>query len=72
MTLPLFCFKQGPDDCDFDDEAGWCVWRNVEPKRPWYLQSGQTSSLNTGPERDNGGLKGGENNFSLLLAVCFI
>ncbi|CAB4036351.1 astacin-like metalloendopeptidase, partial [Paramuricea clavata] len=46
----------GPDDCDFDDEAGWCIWHNVN--QSWYLHSGNTTSRNTGPESDNGGLKG--------------
>ncbi len=33
------------------------MWSNVN--KLWYLRSGKTSSLSTGPERDNGGLKEG-------------
>lgn len=56
-SIYLPCSNLGPDDCDFDDEAGWCIWHNVN--QSWYLQSGNATSLNTGPESDNGGLKGG-------------
>ena len=55
-SLP--CSNLGPDDCDFDDEAGLCIWHNL--KKPWYLRSGETSSSGTGPVGDNGGLKGGD------------
>ena len=33
------------------------MWSNVN--KLWYLSSGTTGSLKTGPERDNGGLKEG-------------
>ena len=72
-TLPreaqsLLCSYLGPDDCDFDDEAGWCIWNNVN--KLWYLLSGKTRSSRTGPERDNGGLPGGKCMNIVYISSC--
>ncbi len=34
------------------------MWNNVD--KAWYLQHGETSSSETGPVGDNGGLTGGK------------